>query len=136
QLPGGGWRWVHTQAELSRDADGRPLHLLGTAQDITLARARQQRERELAEVLRGIASGQPLAGTLASLIESLERAFSVRAAVAHGLDEHQGATACEAPSLPESFRQRLIALSRISHVSPSRVAADSGRQVIEEDVLA
>lgn len=136
RLSGGGWRWVHTQAQLSRDDAGRPLHLLGTAQDITLARGRQQRERELAEVLRGIASGQPLAGNLRSLIDSLESAFHVRVAIVHGLEGRGGAAALEAPSLPEFFRRELLALSHISEIAPSRLAADRGEQVIEEDVLA
>ncbi len=43
-LPDGGIRWVHEEAVAERDAEGRPLRLTGTVQDIT---ARKAAEEEL-----------------------------------------------------------------------------------------
>lgn len=42
--PDGAIRWVHEEAQLERDAEGQPLRLTGTVQDIT---ARKQAEDEL-----------------------------------------------------------------------------------------
>ncbi|WP_395790945.1 PAS domain-containing protein [Aquimonas sp.] len=129
-------RWIHIQAELTRDSAGRPQHLLGTMRDVTRARLEQERDREYAEILRGIANAKPLVETLTALIASLENSFSVRVAIAYGFDPRLGVSAFEAPSLPLEFIRKAIELSRVSGVAPSRIAGERGIQVIEEDVLA
>jgi signal transduction histidine kinase/CheY-like chemotaxis protein len=45
-------RWVHGLGDLERDADGRPLRLVGTIQDITARRLAEQAQEALAEQLR------------------------------------------------------------------------------------
>jgi PAS domain S-box-containing protein len=45
-------RWVHGLGDLARDAEGRPLRLVGTIQDITARRVAEQAQEALAEQLR------------------------------------------------------------------------------------
>ncbi len=128
--------WVHTQAEIARDAEGRPVYLLGTMQDVTRQREAQRREQEKIELLRGIAAGTPLEQSLRGLVAHLEGAYQVRAAVAYGLELKRGASELEAPSLGPRFQQLMRRLSNVPGVAPSRVAAERAERVIAADVLA
>lgn len=134
--PDGRELWVHTQAEIARDAEGRPVYLLGTMQDITRQREAQRREQEKIELLRGIAAGLPLEQTLNALAQHLESAHDTRVAIAYGLDLNRGATGLAAPSLGADFQRIMRSLSGIPGVAPSRLAAERGERVIAEDVLA
>ena len=128
--------WVHAQAERGQDLEAHAHHLLGTLRDVTRARERQERERAHSEVLRSIATGQPLVTSLQALIASLESSFGRRVGIAYGLDPAFGISAYEAPSLPEEFRRQVFALSRVSRVAPSRLAAETRTQIVEPDILA
>lgn len=61
-------RWVHTRGRLERDAEGRPLALRGTVQDITEQKQAEAALRESEETLR---EGQEIAG-LSSFAVDLE----------------------------------------------------------------
>lgn len=134
--PDGRQLWVHTQAEIARDAAGRPVYLLGTMQDISRQREAQQREQEKIEVLRGIAAGSSLQQSLRAIIEQLQHSHPVRVAIVYGSDLSRGATGLEAPDLSAAFKESLLRLSGMPGIAPSRLAAESGQQVIVEDVLA
>ncbi|MCG6117732.1 MAG: PAS domain S-box protein [Aquimonas sp.] len=134
--PDGVVRWVHTQAELSRDAQGLPLHLLGTLQDISRARAEQAVEHERAEILRGIATGRPLTETLLAIVASFERRQEDRLAVVFRTDDEGDVLEVVAPSLPPAFGDHLAALDRQRALGPSRQAARDRRQRVVQDVLA
>ena len=62
--PDGEVRWMHAQAELVRDADGQPLTLLGTVQDITARKWAEAAHGHLESQLRGAQKMDAL-GTLA-----------------------------------------------------------------------
>lgn len=134
--PDGRELWVHTQAEIARDAEGRPVYLLGTMQDVTRQREQQRREQEKIELLRGIAAGAPLEQSLNGLVRHLESAHAVRVAVAYGLDLNRGARGIAAPSLGEEFQRVMRGLSGVPGVAPSRLAAERGERIIVADVLA
>jgi PAS domain S-box-containing protein len=134
--PDGRQLWVHTQAEIARDAAGQPVYLLGTMQDVTRQREAQRREQEKIELLRGIAVGTPLEQSLRGLIAHLEGAHAVRVAVAYGLDLKRGASGLEAPSMGPQFAQVMRRLSSVPGVAPSRLAAERAERVIAADVLA
>lgn len=134
--PDGRQLWVHTQARIARDAEGQPVYLLGTMQDISRQREAQQREQEKIEVLRGIATGHTLQQSLRAVIDQLQHSHGVRVAIAYGIDLNRGASGLEAPSLSAEFQQALLRLSAVPGVAPSRVAAESGQRVIIEDVLS
>lgn len=133
--PDGEVRWVHTQAELTRDAHGLPLHLLGTLQDISRARAEQALEHERAEILRGIAIGRPLAETLSAVVASFERRQGDRLAVVFRAGDDGAVEEVIAPSMPSAFGNDVAALDRLRAVGPSRQAAKERRQLVVEDVL-
>lgn len=128
--------WVHTQAEIARDASGRPVHLLGTMQDVSRQREAQQREQEKIEALRGIAAGLPLQHSLRAVIQQLEHSQGVRVAIAYDIELSRGAGGLEAPSLGTDFQQALLRLSSEPGIAPSRIAAELGQRVMIEDVLA
>ena len=50
--PDGSVRWVHQWAEVERDAEGRPVRMLGTCQDVTNQRQLEQALRDALEQLR------------------------------------------------------------------------------------
>ena len=62
--PDGEVRWMHAQAELVRDADGQPLTLLGTVQDITARKWAEAAHGHLESQLREAQKMDAL-GTLA-----------------------------------------------------------------------
>lgn len=134
--PDGRILWVHTQAELSRDSEGRPTHLLGTMQDITRARAIREMELQHADLLRGIATGRPLTATLEALATAFEQHHPGRLAAVFAADERGGLRDLIAPSLPDRFRTQAIAMSQRGETGPSRVAAEERRQIVIEDVRA
>ncbi|MDX9766630.1 MAG: PhnD/SsuA/transferrin family substrate-binding protein [Ectothiorhodospiraceae bacterium] len=56
-LPNGRERVVHERGEVSFDADGRPVHMLGTVQDVTEVRHAERELRRLNRALRTISRG-------------------------------------------------------------------------------
>jgi PAS domain S-box-containing protein len=64
-LPGGVVRYVHSEADVIRDADGRPLRMFGTMQDVTerteLTREQEALRRVAVLVARGVAAEQLIA---------------------------------------------------------------------------
>jgi PAS domain S-box-containing protein len=132
--PDGRTLWVHTQAELSRDSEGRPTHLLGTMQDISRQRAIREMELQHTDLLRGIATGRPLRATLEALIAGFEQHHPGRVAAVFAADDRGGLRDLVAPSLPERFRDRALQLSREGGTGPSRMAAEQRRQIVVEDL--
>lgn len=57
-LPDGGVRWMLEQGDVTRDAAGRPLHMLGVVQDIT---ARKEAEEKLRAAMHSLANAQRIA---------------------------------------------------------------------------
>ncbi len=57
-LPDGRVRWMLEQGDVTRDAAGRPLHMLGVVQDIT---PRRQAEEKLRAAMRSLANAQRIA---------------------------------------------------------------------------
>jgi PAS domain S-box-containing protein len=132
--PDGRQLWVHTQAEIARDAQGRPVYLLGTMQDVSRQREAQQREQEKIEVLRGIAAGSSLQQSLRAIIEQLQHSHPVRVAITYDLDLNRGASGLEAPGLSAAFKETLLRLSGVPGIAPSRRAAERAMRVIVEDI--
>ena len=64
-LPGGVVRYVHSEADVIRDVDGRPVRMFGTMQDVTdrteLTREQEALRRVAMLVARGVAAEQLLA---------------------------------------------------------------------------
>ena len=79
-------RWVTTEGTVVRDADGRPIQLLGVSRDIT---ERKQAERALAErnLQLGLAGQFALVGTYAYDVGSGRYHVSPGYAAIHGLPE-------------------------------------------------
>lgn len=102
----GGVRWVHTRGRLERDAQGRPLALRGTVQDITERKQAEAALRESRDLLQLFTEHAPVA--LAMLDREMRYvAVSRRWQEIHGLTGHEliGRSHYEIfRNLPESWK--------------------------------
>ena len=118
--PDGEVRWVHEQAEIVRDAAGKPVEMLGTCQDVT---ERRRLEQQLAQAHKMEAVGR-LAGGIAHDFNNLLTAvlgYSEMLAVAGGLDEAQRARVQgirEAGERASTLTRRLLAFGRRQLLQP------------------
>ena len=66
----GSWKWVLARGKaLKRDAEGRPLRVIGTHTDISAAKVAKERE---ADNLRLVAEGAPCSAVLEAIVRSVE----------------------------------------------------------------
>jgi PAS domain S-box-containing protein len=113
-------RWVHEQADVVRDADGKPLRMIGTVQDIT---ERRRLEEQLRAVQRIEAIGR-LAGGVAHDLNNALTAIAGYTELATGLlEEHHPARADvleirRAAERAESVTRQLLAFSRKQLLAP------------------
>ncbi len=92
----GGVVWVHAQAELSRDVDGNPMHLLGTVVDVTALKEVEAALRKSEERLRAIIDAEP------ECVKLVDRGGAIRDMNAAGL------AMLEARSLAEVTQRPLL----------------------------
>jgi PAS domain S-box-containing protein len=116
----GAIRWVHTRADIVRDADGRPIRMVGTLQDITSRRELEEalRQSQKLEAIGRLAGGIShdlnnaltiIIGYAELAISALEESDSVRG------DVEQIRRAAERA---ESITRQLLAFSRKQWLEP------------------
>ena len=111
--PDGEVRWMHAQAELVRDADGQPLTLLGTVQDITARKwaeaAHGHLESQLREAQKMDALGT-LAGGIAHDFNNILGAILGNVALARG-----------EPGTPQAVGESLDEIAKASQRAKSLI---------------
>ena len=102
----GSWKWILARGMVtSRDARGRPLHIIGTHTDISAWRLAQQRE---SDVLRMIMRGEEQQQIFDAIVHSVEASQPGMICCLWLLDEPSGVLRIAAgPSLPGSFRKKI-----------------------------
>ncbi len=102
----GSWKWILARGMVtSRDARGRPLHIIGTHTDISAWRLAQQRE---SDVLRMIMRGEEQQQIFDAIVHSVEASQPGMICCLWLLDEPSGVLRIAAgPSLPASFRKKI-----------------------------
>ena len=129
----GEWKWILSRGMVaSRDADGRPLRLIGTHTDITARKTAKERESANLEL---IVEDAPLGAVLEAVVHSVEAEHpAMRCAVILANREegifHVGA----APGLPEAFRRILEGMSLERDTSAVVQATKSGLRCYEQDM--
>ncbi|MBK8039548.1 MAG: PAS domain-containing protein [Verrucomicrobiaceae bacterium] len=102
----GSWKWILARGMVtSRDAHGRPLHIIGTHTDISAWRLAQQRE---SDVLRMIMRGEVQQQVFDAIVRSVEASQPGLMCCLWLLDEKSGVLRISSgPSLPKSLRRRI-----------------------------
>ena len=118
--PTGALRWVHTRANLVRDAEGRPIRMVGTLQDITQRRELEEelRQSQKLEAIGRLAGGisHDLNNALTIIIGYAELALS---ALAEGDPVRQDVQEIRrAAERAESVTRQLLAFSRKQWLEP------------------
>jgi PAS domain S-box-containing protein len=131
--PDGTIRWVHEQAEIERDPEGRPIRMIGVVQDIT-DRAEAQRfgERQRA-VLELMAAGASLETTIRAIVDLVERERPTLGSVLR-LDEKGRMWTMSAPGLPPSFTAMVNGLVIGPGVGSCGTAMADNRRVIVANI--
>ncbi len=135
QAKGGRWVWILDRGKVvERSPDGKPLRMTGTHTDITERKLLQARDAARARVMTLIATGQPLAQILETLVRDVEarcnRTCSVMLVDATGTRLHQGA----APSLPDFFNTAIDRLTIASDEACCAGVAHTRSRVVCEDI--
>jgi two-component system, cell cycle sensor histidine kinase and response regulator CckA len=116
----GAVRWVHTRADIVRDADGRPVRMVGTLQDIT-------ERRELEEALRQSQKLEAIGRLAGGISHDLNNALTIiigyAELVASALEQDAGVRQDveqirRAAERAESITRQLLAFSRKQWLEP------------------
>lgn len=102
----GSWKWILARGMVTdRDANGHPLHVIGTHTDISAWRMAQQRE---SAILRLILQGTPQQEILDTIVLSVEAACAGLICCLWLVDERSGGLRIAAgPNMPSSFRKKI-----------------------------
>ena len=132
-----GVRWIESRGELTYNAAGQALSLIGTSQDITERKQAEALLRADNQILQMIASGAQLSEVLEAIVESIEAAShgalcSILSLDEDGLHLRHGA----APSLPEEYNRAINGLPIGKNVGSCGSAAYDKEPVIVADIAS
>ncbi len=131
------WVWVLDRGKVvARSADGKALRMIGTHTDISARKAAEAHDAARAHVMMQIATGQPLALILESIVRDLESRDDWRCSIQ--LVDPTGRLLVEgaAPSLPAPFRRAVDGLPIASDEATCATAARTGERQVCADIGA
>ncbi len=134
--PDGRWRWVHCRGiVVARDAQGRPLRMLGTVEDVSDRKAAEAREAARLHTLTLIVRGAPLPDILDAIVRGVESEHtSMVCSVLLLSPDKKRLLRGASPSLPEAYNQAIDGIAIGPMVGSCGSAAFYGTRVVVEDI--
>jgi diguanylate cyclase (GGDEF)-like protein/PAS domain S-box-containing protein len=132
----GSWQWTAGRGMVvERDADGKPVRMIGTNSDITSRKQAEQYEHFRRHTMEQLAANAPLAALLETIVRSVEELHpamlcSILLLDADGRHLIKGV----APSLPDFYNAALDGIEIGVGVGSCGTAAFTGERVIVTDI--
>jgi len=132
----GSWMWTMGRGKVvARDADGKPLRMIGTNSDITARKQAEQYERFRSRTLELLASSESLPALLETIVLGVEQLHPAMLCSVLLLDrEGRHLEKGVAPSLPEFYNAALDGIEIGVGVGSCGTAAFTGERVIVADI--
>lgn len=129
----GEWKWILSRGMVTqRDAEGRPIRLIGTHSDITARKAAKEREAANLEL---IVEDAPLGAVLEAVVHSVEAEHpAMRCAILLVDRERNTFHVGAAPGMAEGFRRVLEGMSLREESTAAASAARSARRSYVPDI--
>ncbi len=132
--PDGAVRWVHQEAEIEHDADGRPTRMIGVVQDITERADVQHFSDAQRRVLEKIASGAAIEQTAGLVVAMIQEQVSGAMGSVLRLDEEGRVQTVAAPLLPGAYNAAIEGVSIGSGVGSCGAAMVEKHRVVVTDI--
>jgi len=132
----GRWLWVLGRCMVvERDAQGKPLRMIGTNSDITQRKQAEQFERFRSHTLELLAANEPLIALLESIVRGVEQIHPAMLCSILLLDS-DGRHLCKgvAPSLPDFYNAALDGIEIGMGVGSCGTAAFTGERVVVSNI--